>query len=140
MAKVCIICEKEKSGHPVADDIVISTIRWFKNKTNTAKNNTLVVCNDCLPEHKKKREKFEKNLVTHVVLAAIVLLLLFFLPLIAGAGISLTSLLLGLVLAILIIAFAGIYHWPRTTDGAEKLPAAQAKVPEKEEEKKGKKK
>jgi hypothetical protein len=120
MAKVCIICEQERSGHPVENDIVINTIRWFKMKTGTAKNNTLVVCDGCLPAHKAKREKFEKSLVTHVILAAVILLLLLVLPLLAGAGVSVYSLLLGILLAALIIGFAGIYHWPRTSDNAEK--------------------
>lgn len=120
MAKVCIVCEKEKNGHLVADDIVISALRWIKGKTGSLKNNTLVVCDDCMEAHKAKRQRFESKLVQHVVLGAVILLLLFFLPLLSGAGFSLYSVVLGVVLAGFIIAFSGIYHWPRTVDNSEK--------------------
>lgn len=113
MAKVCIVCEKEMEGYPVEDDAVIHAIRKIKRKFNVAKNNELVVCENCLPEHKKKREKFEKNLVMHVVIAAVVLIIFFFVSIFSPSGISLSGIFLGMVLAALVVGMSVFNHWPK---------------------------
>lgn len=139
MAKVCIVCEKEMEGFRVEDDAVIHTIRGIKQKLNVAKNNELVVCENCLPEHKKKREKFEKNLVMHVVIAAVVLIIFFFVSVFSPSGISLSGIFLGIVLAVLIVGMSVFNHWPKIAESKEAPHELRAKPKEKEEKKKRKK-
>ena len=122
MAKVCIICYKERDGKLVADDFVIRTIRAIKQKTGTAKNNTLVVCPDCMETHKKKREKYERDLVMHVAIAGIVLLVFVLLP-IFTTGFSLAAIGLGLALAALVMGFSTFSHHPKLAAQAQMPPA-----------------
>ncbi len=134
MTKICIVCEKEMEGYRVEDDAVIHAIRGIKQKLNVAKNNELVVCVPCLPEHKKKREKFEKNLVMHVVIAAVVLIIFFFVSVFSPSGISLSGIFLGVVLAALVVGMSVFNHWPKIAETASaahepkrKLQASGAK-------------
>ncbi len=138
MAKVCIVCEKEKGGYPVEDDIVLRSIRRIKQSLRIAKNNELVVCEECLPEQQKKRQKFEKNLVMHVVIAAIVLIIFFFVSIFSPGGISLSGIILGIMLAALVVGMTVFNHWPKIA-GAKNARAAlapKAKAPEKRKAKK----
>ncbi|HIH18349.1 TPA: hypothetical protein HA225_00040 [Candidatus Micrarchaeota archaeon] len=127
MAKVCIVCEKETVGRRVEDDMVIRTIRRIKQSVGAAKNNELVVCESCLEAHKKKREKFEKNLVMHVVVAAIVLIIFFFVSVFSASGISIMGIILGLILAALIVGFAVFSHWPKIEE-EQKRPLQESAV------------
>ncbi|VVC01365.1 Uncharacterised protein [uncultured archaeon] len=128
MAKVCIVCEKEKSGYPVEDDAVIHAIRRVKQAFKVARNNELVVCEDCLEEHRKKRQKYEKNLVMHVVIAAIVLIIFFFVSVFSPSGISFTGILLGILLAALVVGLSVFNHWPKIAEsGAKAAAPAEAK-------------
>lgn len=126
MAKVCIVCYKEvSSNHLVQDDIVIRAIRAIKQRLGNAKNNTLVVCDSCMAEHKKKRESFERSLVMYIALGGLVFLLFAFLPLMSG-GFSIASLLLGLVVGGLLVSLSIFRHWPKlatqhaASDGGKK--------------------
>ncbi len=120
MARVCIVCQKETDGgYKVADDFVIRAIRKAKQQFNVAKNNTLVVEAHCLEEHIRRREKFEKSLVTHVVIAGIALAIFVLLPLFSG-NLSFMSILLGIILAALIVGLSAFSHWPKTADNVEK--------------------
>ncbi len=113
MAKVCIISgERVQKGYPVADDFVIRSIRSVKKRLGIAKNNTLVVSHEKLEEYRKKREKYEKDLVMHIVLAGFVLVLFVLLP-IFTTGFSITALLLGIVLAAMIVGLSVFSHCPR---------------------------
>ncbi len=137
MARVCIICQKETTGgYPVEDDAVIATIRKIKQKLGVAKNNELVVMEECLPEHKKKRERYEKNLVMHVVIAGIVLVVFIVLPIIS-AGFSLPAVLLGLLLAAFIVGLSVFNHWPKVA-AAHGHHAAKAATSEAETKKRKK--
>lgn len=125
MAKVCIICGKEaKGGHPVQDDFVIVGIRRIKNALRIAKNNELVVTDECMEQYTKKRQKYERDMMMHVILGAFVFLVIALLP-VFTTGFSIIAVLLGALLAILIIGLALLSHVPRVADA--KPAAAQRK-------------
>lgn len=115
MAKVCIICYQEKGGEAVLDDAVIRAIRGMKQRLGMAKNNTLVVCGGCMEAYRKKRQKYERDLVMHVVLAGVVVVVFVLAPILTS-GFSLASLVLGLVLAGLIVGLSVFSHCPKVSD------------------------
>jgi len=130
MAKVCIICSQEvESGHAVADDAVIRSIRWAKQSLGIAKNNTLVVCGKDLEVHKKKRQGYERNLAVYMAIAGIVLVILVFLP-IFTTGFSVSATLVGLLFAALLV------FMPVLTSHTPALAAASAPQPKPAEAKK----
>ncbi|MFA6214725.1 MAG: hypothetical protein WC717_05615 [Candidatus Micrarchaeia archaeon] len=125
MARVCIICQEEViRGRPVADDLVIRSIRRFKEATRTVKNNELVVCEGDLEAHRKKRQAYERNLAVYMVIAGIVLVLLVFLP-IFTTGFSAYAVLVGLVFAAMLVVL------PVVTSHTPALAQAQAAPPAK---------
>ncbi len=107
---VCIRCLKHTRGYAVADDYVIKTIRWVKHKAGVDKGNTLIVCEACLPEHKKKRGEFERSLIIYGgagVLIAIALVVLNF---------SISSLLTGLILMLFFLILSHLKYTPRVIE------------------------
>jgi len=139
MAKVCIICEQVVThGKRVEDDIVIQGIRRAKQALHIAKNNELMVCDNCVDAYAKKREKYEKNLVMHVIIASLVLLAFILLPLFTS-GFSLWSLVLGALLAVLIMALSTFSHTPRVEGWKGPRLGAMPQEVKKPEEKKLKK-
>jgi len=102
----CIICGREMSGAPIADDVVIKAIRKAKGALGVAKGSRLVVCKEDLEEHFKRRKKFEKNMVQYGAIAFVLLV----------AMVVLSGSLTGVVAALLIGAFilllglVGNYH------------------------------
>ncbi|MCX6770517.1 MAG: hypothetical protein NTX79_00520 [Candidatus Micrarchaeota archaeon] len=130
MAKVCIICSQEvKQGHAVADDAVIRSIRRAKRYLRIAKNNELVVCENDLEAHRKKRQAYERNLAVYMVVAGIVLVLLVFLP-VFTTGFSAYAVLVGLLFAAILVFMPVLTsHTPALEAGAAK--AASATVPSK---------
>lgn len=138
MAKVCIICTEEvPSGSPVADDAVIRAIRGVKQALGIAKNNELVVCGNDLEAHRKKRQKYERNLALYIVLAGLVLVLLVFVP-IFTTGFSASALLIGLLLASLLVVLPVITsHTPALAGAA--FAAKGRKAEQKEKKAAGKK-
>ena len=130
MAKVCIICSQEVShGHAVADDAVIRSIRRVKQFFKIAKNNELVVSENDLEAHKKKRQGYERNLAVYMVIAGIVLVLLVFLP-IFTTGFSAYAVLVGLLFAALLVFLPILTsHTPALAvkgNAQEKPPATKA--------------
>jgi len=118
MAKVCIICYQEKNGVPVQDDAVIRAIRSIKQRLHMAKNNALVVCAGCMEAYQKKRQKYERDLVMHVVLAGVVLVVFVLAP-IFTSGFSIPAIVLGVLLAALIVALSVFSHCPKIAGGKE---------------------
>jgi Ca2+/Na+ antiporter len=137
MARVCIICNKEfpKGGYIVPDDMIIKSIRKIKQTLNMAKNNELMVCEECVPAHRKKRAAFEKNVAMYLVFSAIVFLVLVIVPILSG-NFSFATIIVGLALCIFLVLLSvlGSYS-PR----AEGLPPEE-KVSDKKAEKKDEKK
>ena len=125
MAKVCIICSNEKDGSAVQDDAVINSIRAVKQRLGMAKNNTLVVCKDCMDAYAAKRKKYERDLVTHVVIAGVVLVIFVLAPILT-TGFSITSVVVGILLAAIIIGLSVFSYSPRLVTG---LPQPKAAAP-----------
>ncbi len=109
--KVCIVCQKDISGKsavPVKEDIIIRTIRSFKQFFHIATNNELFVCSDDVPVHEERRKSFERSMIFFGVLSAIVVLLLVGTLLLSGrfdifAFIS--AILIGIFILLLSIVF-----------------------------------
>ena len=128
MAKACVVCHKEgvQEGYLVEDDLVIRSIRAAKQKLGIAKNNVLVVEKGCLEAYRPKRAKYERDLAIHAAIGALVLLVFVLLP-IFTTGFSIVSVLLGLLLFCLIMAFTVFSHCPKIAGEAahEKAPPVQ---------------
>lgn len=107
---VCIVCRKEKKGSKVEDDLYLTTIRDIKNRLHIAKNNALVVCDECLPKAKEKRRRFERSLMIWTILATV-----FFVLLVIMAQ-TLQSVFFGIVIAIIFILFSLITYFPRVEE------------------------
>ena len=113
MARVCVICEKEVvHGYPVDDDWVITTIRAVKRRLGIARNNELVVGHECEEAYQKRRSSYEKNMVMHVIIAAVVLIVFIILP-IFTTGFSIGAVLVGILLAAMIMIFTAFSHCPK---------------------------
>ena len=131
MAKVCIICGKEaKAGHRVEDDFVILGIRKIKRALSVAKNNELVVMDECMGEYLKKRQKYERTLIMHVILGAFVFLIIALLP-IFTSGFSFYAVVLGAALAAMIVGLAVLSHVPKVADDGVKGKPTHAKAAKK---------
>ena len=129
LAKVCIICSQEvKAGRAVADDAVIRFIRRAKQSLHIAKNNELVVCEQDLEAHRKKRQGYERNLAVYMVIAGVVLVLLVFLP-IFTTGFSAYAVLVGLLFAALLVLMPVITsHTPSLAHAEGEKPPAGKKA------------
>jgi hypothetical protein len=133
MARVCIICGNEvKSGSAVADDLVIKSIRRAKQALHIAKNNELVVCENDLEAHRKKRQGYERNLAVYVVIAGIVLVLLVIVPFFTS-GFSAYSFILGVLLSALLVLLPVVTSHTPALDGttSSQLQSKPAQVQKK---------
>ncbi len=120
---ICIICQKEKKGRVVLDDVVINSIRWLKQKLGIAAKNRLYVCEECVPEHKKRRASFEKTLVFYGAIGVIIILAVLLLSPKIG------SLLVAIFFGLFVLALSLLHYVP-----------AVEEIPERKETKKEKKK
>ena len=93
--RVCIICQGERNGSRVRDDVFIRSVRSIKRMLGISTNNVLVVCNVCLPEHKRRRSAFEKKLLQYGAFGGFMGLIV----------LVLSRTLQGLVLAVLMAVF-----------------------------------
>ncbi len=107
---ICIVCKKEKKGSRVENDLYLDTIRKIKNRLGIARNNTLVVCKDCLPKAEEKRKRFERTLMTWTILA-----ILLFIMLVVMSQ-TLQAIFYGLALAVVFILFSLILYFPRVEE------------------------
>lgn len=106
MATKCIVCEKDKTGTPVSDDVIIGTIRKVKRTLRVAQENRLVVCKDCLEEHKKRRAKFEAKVIRYGGFGAIVTVIFLIISQ------RLVSLLAGLFVIFVMLFLTLNDYWP----------------------------
>lgn len=113
MAKVCIIDREEKAGIPIKEDIVINAIRAIKRKLRISTGNDLVVCAAHVEEAKKRRERFERSLMTSAgigaVLGIILVLLAIFNP--NRSIVSVLQAIIFLLLLVLIMAALSLYQY-----------------------------
>lgn len=108
MPTVCIVCQQQKDGTPVKDDVILSSIRRIKQSLNIAKNNTLVVCAECLEEHKKRRQNFEKSMIQFGGLGLLILVILLLLLQ------NIQAFLIGIVFAAFTFSLSIIKYHPST--------------------------
>lgn len=130
MVEVCIMCHNERSGEQVADTVVIRAIRRVKERLNMATNNSLVVCSDCLEAHARRLKSYERKMLLHAALAVILVILVIFVPLLAGAF-NPGSILVGLLMGGLIIALPLMDYVPPLASGRDvlaEIKAAQAQA------------
>ena len=98
MATYCIICGKQRNGPEVKGDHVIGFLRWFKkNVTRDEKRNRLVVCKECYPAYKKRRDRYTSRQTLYMIIGAIFLVL--------GVAIAFSP----LTLAVGLLMLAGLY-------------------------------
>jgi hypothetical protein len=107
---ICVVCKEEKKGSKVEDDIYLDTLRKIKNKLNIAKNNTLVVCDDCLPKAREKRRRFERTLAMWALLATLMFVML------VVMSPTLESVFLGLVAVVIFVLFSLVLYFPRVEE------------------------
>jgi len=104
--RVCIICQKEREGQRVRDDLFIRTVRSLKRRLGIATNNVLVVCRDCVPEHRQRRSAFERKLLQYGAFGAAIGLILLVLSR------SLQGLAMGLLLGAFVASLALFQYHP----------------------------
>ncbi|MEW6328889.1 MAG: hypothetical protein AB1468_02105 [Candidatus Micrarchaeota archaeon] len=109
---ICIICQKQRKGRRVLDDVVINCLRGLKRKLGIAANNELYVCEECVPEHRKRRASFEKTLVFYGAIGVIIILaVLLFSP-------RLGSLLVAVFFGLFVLALS-LLHYVPAIEGAQ---------------------
>ena len=113
----CIVCGNDANGALIADTLMIRTIRAVKQRAGIAKNNTLVVCPNCIEAHAKRRAKFERKWATHIVMGVGLVLIIVVLPLVFGGVFSLTGLIFGPLIAIFIALLALFDYAPPLAAG-----------------------
>lgn len=109
----CIVCKKEGiKGTPVRQDVILETIKKVKTRLGILRGFKLVVCPEDLEIYRKKRAKFEKMAVLHTTVAAILIILLVFGPILLGAPFNLMSIFFALVLGVMVAALALLSYVP----------------------------
>lgn len=112
MAKVCVVCQKEKAGRPVREDIILKSIRRAKEFAKISTGNELVVCPDDYEEAKKRRQRFEKSLLTFGGIGAVLGIILVLIAIFQGRDIlSIIGSLIFVVLLVAIMAALSLYQY-----------------------------
>jgi len=104
---ICIVCKKERKGSKVEDDMYLETMRKIKGKLNVLRNNTLVVCDECLPKAEEKRRRFEGTIMTFGVLATLMFVTFIIL------SPSLFSLIIGIIVAVAFMLLSLLLYYPK---------------------------
>ncbi len=113
MVKVCIICANETfDGELIQDTQIIKAIRTLKQKLKMASNNQLAVCPAHLEDFVKRRKSFEKKVLFHVGLSALIVFISVLLPLMTSRSIELMSVFLVLILALFLSALSLLSYVP----------------------------
>ncbi len=109
----CIVCKKEGiKGTPVRKDVILDTIKKIKTRLGIVRGFKLVVCPEDIEIYKKKRATFEKMAVLHTTVAAILIVLLVFGPILLGAPFNLMSIFFAFVLGVMVAALALLSYVP----------------------------
>jgi hypothetical protein len=110
--KVCISCEADVAGKkafPVRDDRVIKVVREAKKLLRIAKMNELYVCESCLPKHRERRQKFERNMLFAIVLGALIIVVMLAMTVLSGTlnlWAVVTSIIMGAFVMLLPVLFS----------------------------------
>jgi fatty acid desaturase len=130
--RVCFVCQKEQrsgQGTPVKDDIVIRAIRRIKKAFGISTGNVLVVCDNCLEESKKRRQKFERSLLTFGGLGAVLGVILLIASILSGKSLIaiLQSIILLVFLVVVFSLFSLLQYHPAVVIEAERKAARKVK-------------
>jgi len=127
--EVCIVCQNEKKGAPVNEDFVINGLRKLKQFFKSSTGYKLVVCNECKETAKKKRQSFEKTLLTYLGLGGIILVVMIIFSLISGGPLLsiLQSIFVLLFLVILLAALSLLNYFPSFEGYSAKEPKEKSK-------------
>jgi hypothetical protein len=111
---ICLICQKEAIGLPIKEDFVIRGIRKIKTALKVARGSKLIICNEHLEEAKKKRERFEKTLLTYGGSGGVVGILLIIASILGGRDLLsiLSILLIAVLLIFVLVIFSLAYYFP----------------------------
>lgn len=110
--QVCIVCGKERKGIPVKEDFVIRSIRRAKGAFKIATGNKLVVCPEHIDDARKKREKFERGLLTYAGIGAVLGVILVVVNLMTSFdAFRLIQSLALLVLLVVVMAMLSLYQY-----------------------------
>ena len=114
---ICIVCGKEKEGREIEEDIVVRGIRLIKRKLNIERGNILVVCDECLEEAKKRRQKFEKGLFTWGAIGGILgIILIISSALAGGLGRIISSFIFLLILIVVFVCLSFYQYFPKVKE------------------------
>ena len=133
-SSVCIMCKQEKAGTPVKNDFIIEIIRKLKKKIGAARNNRLVVCQECMEQYETKRKNYERLLTQNIVIGIGIVVLLIGLPLVLARVFMLEQVLPALGLGFIIAASSVLWHVPaiaQKSGQGEAKPAGTAQQEEK---------
>ncbi len=110
----CLICQKETVGSPVKEDFVIRGIRKIKTSLKIARGTNLIICDEHLEEARKKRERFEKSLLTYGGIGAVIGIILVIAGLLGGRDLIsiLSSMLIAILLIVVLVIFSLAYYFP----------------------------
>ena len=110
----CLICQKETIGSPVKEDFVIRGIRNIKTSLKIARGTNLIICDEHLEEARKKRERFEKSLLTYGGIGAVIGIILVIASLFGGRDLIsiFSSMLIAILLIIVLVIFSLAYYFP----------------------------
>ena len=110
----CLICQKETIGSPVKEDFVIRGIRKIKTSLKIARGTNLIICDEHLEEARKKRERFEKSLLTYGGIGAVIGIILVIAGLLGGRDLIsiLSSMLIAILLIVVLVIFSLAYYFP----------------------------
>lgn len=112
---MCVITRKEVpegKGTPIREDAVIRTIRKIKARLGILQNNVLVVSDEALEEYKKKRSNFEKMAVVYATIAAVIVVVLIFGPLLVGGQFNIVNVLFALIFGAMVMALSLLSYVP----------------------------
>jgi hypothetical protein len=111
---ICLICQKEAIGLPIREDFVIRGIRKIKTAFKVARGSKLIVCNEHLEEARKKRERFEKTLLTYGGSGGVIGILLIIASILGGRDLLsiLSVLLIAVLLIFILVIFSLAYYLP----------------------------
>ena len=112
--EVCIVCQKEKKGAAIVEDFVIKGLRKIKQSLKASTGYKLVVCEDCKEVAKKKRQNFERTLLTYMGLGGIVLLAIIITAVMSGGSILsiIQSIIVLIFLIVLLAALSLLNYFP----------------------------
>ena len=118
--KICVICQKEIDGAPIKEDFIIKGLRKVKQFFKAATGNRLLVCPNCVQAATKKRQDFEKTLLTYLGLGGIILVIMLVFAILSGGSlISLLQSVLFLVFLIILLAALSLFNYFPSFEGYE---------------------